>query len=67
MNVRLARIRGSLFFVWLDSQGEGLPIPDTRRAYRRAIYRLPTCRESFRIGRAAPSADALDAISGGVS
>lgn len=41
MNVRLAEIRGRAYFVWLDSHGEGLPIPDTSRAWRRAIYRAP--------------------------
>lgn len=41
MTVRLQFIRGVLAFVWLDSQGEGLPLFDTRRAYRRAIYRNP--------------------------
>jgi hypothetical protein len=67
MTVRLTRYRGQLFFVWLDSLGDGLPIPDTRRTYRRAIYRSPlsfkpTCRESIRTERAAPSAGALGAI-----
>lgn len=39
--IRLHRIRGRFYFVLLDSQGEGLPVIDHRRAYRRSIFRLP--------------------------
>lgn len=33
--------RGRAYIVWLDSQDEPLPALDTRRAYRKTIYRRP--------------------------
>lgn len=41
MTARLIYIRGRLHLAWLDSFGEGLPISDTRRAWRALIYRPP--------------------------
>jgi len=46
--VRLQRIRSRFCFVWFDSRGEGLPIPDTRRAWRAAIYRHPLSSKEVR-------------------
>ena len=37
--IRLHRIRGRLYFVTLDSHGEGLPCAHYRRAWRHSIYR----------------------------
>ena len=40
--VRLVSLFGRRCLVQTDSFGEGLPVADTRRAYRPLIYRTPT-------------------------
>lgn len=41
MTVRLMHVRGALRLVWIDTSGEGLPLPCTRRAWRQTVYRKP--------------------------
>lgn len=41
MRAHLHYHRGRACIVWLDSHGDPLPVLDTRRAWRRTVYRRP--------------------------
>jgi hypothetical protein len=41
VKARLHYHRGQPCIVFLDSHGDALPVPDTRRAWRVTIYRRP--------------------------
>lgn len=41
MRAYLHHHRGRAYIVFTDSQGEPLPLLDTRRAWRKTIYRRP--------------------------
>lgn len=44
MRAYLHYLHGRACIVWLDSHDEPLPVLDTRRAYRKTIYRMPKMR-----------------------
>jgi hypothetical protein len=46
MILRLLRLRGRRYLIWLDSKGNALPPSDTRRAWRPLVYRPPVMEEA---------------------